>query len=335
MTGEALRQLYARLAAGVPPPAGAFSASEIPDSGGHMAALSSEGRPCLLIRTAGSGSTRPAPLVLSGLTAKFATPCTVSIHGGLAEPLRVTVLECTASEEARPHFVEFAGTFLRLLGPAPTTQAAAEGVARFAAIFSALTRPSRESVTGLIGELMVLLLASDPAAVIACWRATAQDRFDFSAPDARVECKAASTRLRVHSLSWEQSNPPPGIPALVASMHVEASGGGTSVRELVDRIEARLARNPDAAARLRETVAATMGAALPTALAARFDEEACSQSILWFDLRVVPAIRGDLPPGVGALRFNSDMSLVPPVDPARVLPPLSPLRAILPGPVRC
>ena len=331
MTGEALRQIYKTLAACGLPQAGTFSASEISGSGGHMAALSSDGRPCLLVRTVGSRGTRPTPLVLTGLVTKFATPCTVSVHGRLPESLRVTVLECTAPEDARLHFAEFAGTFLRLLGPSPTTEAAAEIVARFAAIFAALACPSRQSVTGLIGELMILLLANDPATAVACWRATAQDRFDFSAPDARAECKAASTRLRVHSFSWEQSNPPAGIPALATSMYVEASGGGTSVRELLDRIEARLARSPEAAARLRETVASTMGATLSTALSARFDEGICRQSILWFDLRTVPAIRGDLPLGINAVRFNSDLSLASPVDPERVLPPMSPLRAILPG----
>jgi hypothetical protein len=55
------------------------------------------------------------------------------------------------------------------------------------------SRPSRQSVTGLIGELMLLLLASDPARAIWCWRASPTDRFDFVAQDARIECKAAST----------------------------------------------------------------------------------------------------------------------------------------------
>lgn len=328
MTGGALHLLYAQLVASGLPPVGAYSAAEIPGLGGHMAALSSEGRPCLLVRT--GGGARPQPMVLSGLSAKFATPCTVTMGGKSAEPLRVTVLECTAPEEARPHFAEFGGTILRLLGPSPTPQAAADAVARFAAIFAALARPSRQSVTGLIGELMVLLLSRDPAGAVACWRTASGDRFDFASPDAVAECKATSARLRLHSFSWEQCNPPLGVPALMVSMFVEVSGGGTSVRELLDRIETRLAGSPDSAVRLRETVASTMGAALPSAMAARFDEEVCRQSVLWFDLQAIPAIRGDLPVGVGGVRFTSDLALVPPVRPSVLLPPTSRLSAILP-----
>lgn len=220
----------------------------------------------------------------------------------------MSVLECTAGEDALPLFAETAGTFLRLLGTAPTMAEASVAVARFASIFSSLARPSRQSVTGLIGELMLLLMANDPVAAVRCWRVTPGDRFDFSAPDARVECKASSSGLRLHSFSWEQCNPPDG-PALAASVRVEPAGGGMSVRELLDRVEVRLASAPDTAARLRETVASTMGRSLPEALDATFDEGLCRSSLQWFELRDVPAIRGDLPPGVSGLRFTSDLSL--------------------------
>jgi hypothetical protein len=226
----------------------------------------------------------------------------------------MTVLSCTAGADVRPLFAEFGGTFLRLVGPSPTMEQASLAVARFAALLSSLNRPSRQSVTGLIGELMVLLLAADPATAIACWRRSAGDKFDFVAPDARVECKAASPGLRIHSFSWEQCNPPVG-PALVASLFVEATGGGTTVRDLLDRIEARLSAVPEAAAKLRETVASTMGSALPEALDATFDEAACRASFRWYDLRQVPAIRGGLPPGVASVRFTSDLTLVEPVAP--------------------
>lgn len=279
-----------------------------------MAALSPQGRPSLLLRTA-NGGTRPRDITLSGLKAMFGVKCMVAVGSAAPEERRISIIECTAADDALPLFTESAGAFLRLLGPSPTMAEAAAGVARFAALFSSLTMPARQGVTGLIGELMLLLLASDAAAAVRCWRASPTDRFDFNSGDARVECKASSAGLRLHSFSWEQCSPPDG-PALAASLLVEQAGGGTSVRTLLDRIEGRLAASPEAAARLRETVAATMGSSLVRALETCFDEAACRASLRWFELRDVPAIRGDLPPGVGGLRFTSDLSFAQPVPPS-------------------
>lgn len=257
---------------------------------------------------------RPDNIHLSGVSAVFGVPCTVAVGGAPTQEYRISVLECTAGAEAIPMFAEAAAILLRLLGPTPTMVAAAVAVARFAAIFSALSRPSSQSVTGLIGELMLLLMASDPARAIACWRLSTIDKFDFAGRDARVEAKAFSSSLQLHSFSWEQCNPPDGC-SLVASLRVEAAGGGMSVGGLLDRIEARLSGAPDAAARLRETVASTMGRSLPQALRVMFDEPLCRASLEWFDLHDVPAIRGDLPVGVGALRFTSEVSLAQQVSP--------------------
>lgn len=314
MTGLELQRLFQALSdAGSPQGGVGYSALTVPGSGGHMVALSATGMPGLLIQTA-AGGTKPLRVQLSGLNASFGVACTVAIDGAAPQERNVSILECTAPAEARPIFAEFGGSFLRLLGERPTMAQTAMAVSRFAAIFASLTRPTRQSVTGLIGELMLLVLSSDVSAAINCWRASQTDHFDFVAPDARVECKASSSGMRLHSLSWEQCNPPPG-PALVASLFVDSAGGGTSVRELMARIEDHLVENPEAATRLRETVAATMGIALRPCLDVRFDEAVARASLQWFDLRDVPAIRGELPDGISGLRFTSNFGITPPINP--------------------
>ncbi len=301
-----LHRLFQNLSnVGVPPAHVGYTALTVPGSGGHMVALSATGMPALLIQTA-AGGTKPSRIHLSGLNASFGVMCNVAADGSIPQKCDISILECTAPEELRPIFAEVGASFLRVLGQHPTMEQTAGAVSRFAAIFASLTRPSRQSVTGLIGELMLLALSANVSAAVMCWRSNQTDHFDFVAPDARVECKASSSGMRLHSLSWEQCNPPPG-PALVASLFVESAGGGTSVRELLARIESRLIALPDAALRLRETVAATMGAALRSCLDVRFDEVVCEASLKWFDLREVPAIRGELPDNVTSLRFTSNL----------------------------
>jgi len=315
LTGTELHRLFKALTDAACPPSGVgYSALTVPGSGGHMVALSATGMPALLIQTA-AGGTKPSRIQLSGLNALFGVACNLAVDGSTPQERNISILECTAPEEMRLIFAEIGGSFLRLLGEHPTMAQTAAAVTRFAAIFASLTRPSRQSVTGLIGELMLLVLSSNVSETIMCWRASQTDHFDFVAPDARVECKASSSGMRLHSLSWEQCNPPPG-PALVASLFVDSAGGGTSVRELLARIEGRLGASPEAAARLRETVAATMGVALRGCLDVRFDEAVCHASLQWFDLRQVPAIRGELPDGISSLRFTSNLGFASPVDPS-------------------
>jgi Putative PD-(D/E)XK family member, (DUF4420) len=315
LNADVLRALFRRLSEEADFSSGAaFAALSIPGSGGHMASVSREGRPGLLLRTVEQGS-RPTDIRLSGLNATFGVTCNVSLAQAPPEEHRISILECTADGDLVPIFAETGGTFLRLLGPEPTMAEAARAVAHFASIFSALARPSRQSVTGLIGELMLLLLCSDPVPAVQCWRVSPVESFDFVALDARVEAKATSTGLRIHSFSWEQCNPPDG-PALIASFRVERAGGGMTLRTLIDRIEARLHAAPEAAARLRETIASTMGQTLPQVLDISFDEVLCRASLQWFDLREVPAIRGDLPAGVGSLRFMSDVSQATAISPS-------------------
>lgn len=312
MSEGTLRSLYARLAAQGITQGATYSALPIPGSGGHMAVLSQSRCPGLLLQTSAVGP-RPKDIRLTGLTAAFDVSCSVVVEAGEPQQRRASILECTADPDALPLFAESARSFLQLLGPTPSMMATAQAVIRLAAIFSSLARSTSESVTGLIGELMLLLLAKDPVGAICSWRVSPADIFDFSANDARVEVKATSKQLRLHSFSWEQCHPPAGA-ALVASMRVVPAGGGLTVRELMNRVEDRLEGAPLAAIRLRETVAATMGAGLTHALDATFDEQICRASLQWFNLREIPAIRGDLPSGVAGLRFISDVSLTPTVS---------------------
>ena len=108
-----------------------------------------------------SRRTKAPRIQLSGLTALFGIACTVEIDGHGPQELNISILECTAPAEVRPLFAEIASSFLRLLGERPTMTQTAAAIARFSAIFASLTRPSRQSVTGLIGELMLLAMSSN------------------------------------------------------------------------------------------------------------------------------------------------------------------------------
>jgi hypothetical protein len=103
-----------------------------------------------------------------------------------------------------------------------------------------------------------------------------------------------------------------------------------SLAELLSLIETRLAGRQDLVLKLQETVATTLGDAFLPSLDARFDDALAHSSIQVFDLRSVPAIRGDLPAGVGDVHFSSDLGASVPLTVEAIAALPEEARSILP-----
>jgi hypothetical protein len=191
--------------------------------------------------------------------------------------------------------------------------AVARAISRLAIIFQQLTNPPTRSLNGLFGELFIINESQSPAAALRGWRLESTSRFDFTVGDFRLDAKTSSGRLRLHDFSYEQCNPPPGTVAFVASLFVERISGGVTLRALIDEVASKVALFPDLVLKLHETVAATLGDSLSQALSVDFDFRLARASLTFYDLRAIPAIRGALPLGVGAVHFRSDLSALTPI----------------------
>jgi hypothetical protein len=60
--------------------------------------------------------------------------------------------------------------------------------------------------------------------------------------------------------------------------------------------------------KLHTIVAATLGVTAREALSLRFDQRLAASSLRFYDLRSIPAIRGEPPIGVTEIHFCSDLS---------------------------
>jgi hypothetical protein len=105
---------------------------------------------------------------------------------------------------------------------------------------------------------------------------------------------------------------------LLASVFVEASGGGLSVQELIRAIEGRLQGRQDLILKVQQSVAKTLGDALPSALSSRFDDRLARASMRFYDMASIPAVRGSLPSEVSQVHFRSDLSSVSPLERGQV-----------------
>jgi Putative PD-(D/E)XK family member, (DUF4420) len=185
---------------------------------------------------------------------------------------------------------------------------------------------------GLFGELLFLRQSQNPFRALAAWRTQDTSRFDFNAGSIRIDVKTAAGRQRIHTFSYDQCNPPSGTIAIAASLFVELAAGGISLQEIIREIEGLIATNADLVLKLHETVAETLGRSLHEALSVRFDRRLSASSLQFYDLRSIPAVRSQPPPGVSEIHFRSDLSSAPQADTRRLLERDSSLADFLPEP---
>ena len=149
---------------------------------------------------------------------------------------------------------------------------------------------------------------------VRAWRMDPDERVDFATGRLRLDVKSASTRQRVHEISFDQANPPAGTIGIIGSTWIEPLAGGISISRLLSKIEDRLQNDGQAVMRLRTIVAATLGDSLPYAADWSFDLELAKASLGYFNSEEIPAIRPPLPPGVSSARFVSDLNGCSPLE---------------------
>jgi hypothetical protein len=268
-----------------------------------------ESRACLLISTIDHDKKGHAPIRLESLDVQFDLRCRVRKDQQSEREDMFTVVRCRSLDQETIHyFLSICDTIARIVGDRPAQRSIASVVNRLATIFQKMQAPPTRPVIGLFGELFLIWRSSNPARALAAWRVDQGASFDFSDGEIRLDIKAAGGRVRTHTFSYDQCNPPKGTIAIVASLFVERSPAGTSLRSMIDEIERRLTGNIDLAFKLHEVITGTLGTNLKDALAMKFDEKLADASMRFFSLYDVPAIRGPLPPGISDVHFRSDLS---------------------------
>ena len=284
-----------------------YLVKSIPNFESHYFGRTNLGAPCLLLSAIDSSI--KAPIRLAAIEVSFAIPCKFTLTSGKEKTETLTAIVCTTDDEiVRGYFAHVCELILHIVGASPSLQEIVEAVRRLVDLFQRLSAPARRSVIGLFGELYVIYSANSPKEAVEAWRSSTDDRFDFSVDDVRMEVKASSTRQRVHNFSLEQCIPPQNTDGVLISLFVEASGGGMSLLDLIERVEEQLGGDADLLLKVQETVAEGIGETASAALSMRFDESLAKSSLNVYELESIPAVREQLPPEVSQVKFRSDLS---------------------------
>ncbi len=267
-----------------------------------------EGHACLLVVASEQGRLS-SPIRLENLDVQFELRCHVK-RGKEAERTGLfTVVRCRSLDaETARYFLSVCDTIIGMVGDRPRQREIASAVHRLAAIFQKLQKAPSRSVNGLFGELYVLSMSESTPAAVTAWRIDETARFDFADGNIRMDVKTTAGRVRAHTFSYEQCNPPPATVAIAASLFVERSPGGVTLRSVIAEIETSIAAYPDLVLKLHDVVTGTLGSDLTNSLALAFDSKLAKSSLRFYRLSEIPAIRGPLPAGVSDVHFRADLS---------------------------
>lgn len=287
-----------------------YAARPISGSSLHFVGRDAEGFPVIMLGARDSPQALTPPLHLHAIDVQFAVLCQVSLPDGQCGEHRLSVMRCTSADlELQRYFLKVVGVVVSLIGAAPAFTQVTGALRRVIELFQQLDRPPKRELTGLYGELLLIMWSVSAKESLRAWRTDSVARFDFSTGDVRIDAKASASRLRSHNFSLAQCRPPPGTTGLIASLLLEP-GTGASVGDLVRKIEARLGSEVDLVVKLHEIVANALGAGLVEGLKFRFDERAARASLRWYFTADIPSPQDPLSSAVSDVRFKSDLSAV-------------------------
>lgn len=286
-----------------------FSASPLPGLRGDFLAKGKDGGPVFLLKDSSPASYSPA-IELRHISVQFHSTCRVSTAAGDVED-QFAVIACDASvAELHEVFVRCLAAAVEQLPAAASTTDLQRCLQSLLDLFKALARPSSKEVTGLWAELFVIARSKNIVRALQAWHADQFERFDFSWAAGCLEVKAAVRELRQHEFALEQLQSPLGGAGYVASILLQAMGGGIGVIDLANEIEARLAARPDLRQKLWENIAASLGSDFSERLDRRYDPSFAERSLAIFSMADVPAPAQPGDPRITALRFRVDLSNV-------------------------
>ncbi len=307
---ETLVELFARMQS--PDMAGGetnrFIAIPIGPSGTYKLGKDSAGAPALLVQLPVDQPTNASPIRLRHLDIAHSVRCVIHRDHG-TESGTFSVISCVEADRATEgYFLRVVEALLPSLGESPNARSVNEAVNSLVELFRALQNPPIKAVRGLWAELLLLAESQDPQRLLDAWHTVPEDLYDFSEGSHRIEVKSAQGEIRRHHFSLSQLLPPPGTTLSVVSVLVNRAAGGTTVDDLVSELRSHFSGSPHRLLRLYKVIALTLGARWREAELEMFDRSAARQSLAFFRPSDVPMVSPNLPPGVGSVRFSSDLS---------------------------
>ena len=167
---------------------------------------------------------------------------------------------------------------------------------------------SDAKVTGLLGEILTILSASNSNIAIKFWHSDVDDKYDFSGSNFRLEVKSTITQTRIHNFSSFQL--PGNEKTYVASLLINKVESGSSFADVFDQLISKLeVVNQEKAS---DIVLKTLGVPAGFLTNYQVDLSNSLNSIQIYEANIIPT--PSLPNGVISADWRASLELIAPVS---------------------
>lgn len=278
---------------------------------------SQDGRAAFLLHLGQSTGHGLVPLELPNLRVRHNCAVTLDFHEEGHSTEVVSVVECTSNDpDLEELFLACMGHALPLEGPLGNAEVVSV-VDHLVELFRASGQPTLNEILGLWAELLVVVSAESPRRLLNAWHSKPESKVDFNAARERVEVKATLGPYRRHNFSFEQLNPPEGVRGTVVSVMTQDLPGATTIFELWQEALEAAGTDNDLRAKIDRICVNTLGKDWARARHTAFDRAMALDTMTMFSCEAIPRIERT-PPGVGRVRFESDLSRAEPLDSANL-----------------
>jgi hypothetical protein len=165
-------------------------------------------------------------------------------------------------------------------------------------------------LTGLIGEMIILLAADDTSLAMKYWHSNIDDKFDFSGSNFRLEVKTTTSHERNHHFSSSQI--PGNVPekTFVASVKIIRVESGCTIQEITSELQSRL--SSDEALKLHGVVQGTLGVPVDLLSEYQIDLEASLSGVKIIKSLYVPSPEAN--EGVLSMNWLANLDNVPEIE---------------------
>lgn len=317
MSSRNLIELFNSLTPPAPNPGGrtVFVVRSVPTSPAARIGIDTLSRPAYIISVAVEDSQMPlVPFKLANIDVRHKVPIVLVDEAGKSETGVFSILSCPSQDaDLQQLFIRCIGNALPRTSKPLSTLAVNSLVEHLINLFRLASTPPRGELLGLWAELLVITLCSNPKQMIQAWRPTEYTHYDFGSDTERIEVKATTAATRRHHISYEQANPPEGIPSWCISILTDEIGNGLSLRSLWEQCVNYAGSDMNLAEKVERNCLHTLGHDWLQGIARSFDAVAAKANLKIFDVSNIPRIT-DLPEGISSVRWVADFDRGTPID---------------------
>lgn len=286
-----------------------FLVEDFPGFISHKIGLDTEENCCILIK---SDQSKPISKIdldtYKHFQVFFNKSCELISYNGVVEKSKFTVIQFYEEDiELQLYFLDVCGTILYKLGNKPSLKDTYNSLRYLLELFNKTISPSKSTIQGLWGELLLIDISSDPEYMINSWHVNPTDTFDFNDGTSKLEVKSTSKQERVHNFSINQLINHGSTELLIASVLVIESGLGKSVIDLIYSIKLRV-NNPEVFLKLSEIVFNTLGNLTNSISIVKYDFQYSKDCLAFYDSQDIPIIPiKTIPNNVTSVRFDVNL----------------------------